>query len=67
MNKIKPETLQEHLERLAFAALTMTQDQIDACAWAMGASACGWNRNNLNESIKQDIEKQKGISSQDLG
>jgi len=48
-------TLEQHLTRLAEVAKTMTQEQVAACAWVMGASNCGWNPENVSKNILYDI------------
>jgi hypothetical protein len=49
------EPLEQYFDRLSVAASTLTQEQIDACAWVMGASAVGWNK----IWILHDLEKEK--------
>ncbi len=51
METINRETFQEKMERLQKAAETLTQEQIDACAWAMGGSGCGWNKENVKDVL----------------
>jgi hypothetical protein len=43
------ETFQERMERLKNAALTLTQDQIDACQWVMGTS--NWNKEDIADVL----------------
>lgn len=51
MQKIKEETESEYHLRLLAAAQTLTQDQIDACAWVMGGSGCGWTKETIIEQL----------------
>jgi hypothetical protein len=52
MMKNEIETQEQYLKRIEAAAKTLTQDQIDACAWAMGASGCGWTRQGVLRELK---------------
>lgn len=54
MEKVKPETTEQRFDRLSFAALTLTQDQIEACAWAMDGSGAGWTKEGIHAVIKND-------------
>jgi hypothetical protein len=36
---------------------TLTQTQIDACAWAMGGSGCGWTKENIKAQLLEDNQK----------
>jgi len=56
MQPIKQETTSARLQRLAKVAETMTQAQVDACAWAMGASGCGWTPHSINQQLEGDFE-----------
>ena len=51
MEPIKPETEEEYFKRLEEAAKTLTQSQIDACAWVMGGSGCGWNKDSILNAL----------------
>lgn len=51
MQKQPDETHAQWLERLSRIALTLTQDQIDACAYVMGGSDCGWTPNTVSEEL----------------
>lgn len=51
MEKIKGETTAQYLERLSRVAATLTQEQVDACAYVMGGSGCGWTPNNITVEI----------------
>ena len=44
MQKIPNETDEQYYRRMEEAAKTLTQIQIDACAWVMGGSGCGWTK-----------------------
>jgi hypothetical protein len=51
MQKQTDETPEEYYKRLLAAAQTLTQDQIEACAWVMGGSGCGWTKEKIIESL----------------
>ena len=51
MNKHENETEEQFHRRLLAAAQTLTQEQIDACAWVMGGSGCGWTRESVIEAL----------------
>jgi hypothetical protein len=36
------------------AVSTLTQQQIDALAWVMGASDCGWNKENITKELQDE-------------
>jgi hypothetical protein len=50
MNK-KLLTREQFFANMRQAISTMTQEQIDACAWVMGCDNCGWNKENMIESL----------------
>jgi len=51
MEKQREETYQEYLARLAEVAKTLTPEQIEACAWVMGASGCGWTSEKISQAL----------------
>jgi len=51
MEKQEINTEVEHHLRMLAAAKTLTQDQIDACAWVMGGSGAGWTRQSVIASL----------------
>ena len=55
MEPIKPESWDEYFQRLEKAAKTLTQEQINACAWAMGGSGVGWTQENIMNSIPNKV------------
>jgi len=57
MENQKPETQKELLIRLQKVAATMTQDQVDACGWFMGAYQCGWTPKNLAGEFQHWIDR----------
>ena len=61
MEKIKQETIGQMLFRLSQVADTLTQEQIDACAWAMGGSGGGWTKEGIKTCLYEDMDKQDGI------
>ena len=42
------------MDRHIAAVATMTQDQIDACAWLMGASGIGWTKENMTAEFQSE-------------
>lgn len=48
MQKQPDETRSEWLARLSRIAFTLTQDQVDACAYVMGNSDCGWTPKTIS-------------------
>jgi len=36
------------------AVSTLTQQQIDAVAWVMGGSGCGWNKENITKELQDE-------------
>jgi len=63
MNKRLNETQAEYMARLYHAASTFTQDQIDACAYVMGGSGCGWTKENILKELdeRHKIELSRSI------
>ena len=63
MEKIKNETAVEYFTRLKQVVPTLTQDQINACAWVMGGSGCGWTKegiaDEINRALTVEIEQEK--------
>jgi hypothetical protein len=51
MERQHDETEEQYHLRLLAAAQTLTQDQIDACAWVMGGSGCGWTRESVIDAL----------------
>jgi hypothetical protein len=49
-NQLKLENNQ-NIDRLIAAVATMTQDQINACAWAMGAKGM-WTKENITAELE---------------
>jgi hypothetical protein len=48
------ETFNKMMDGYISAVLTLTQQQIDALAWVMGASGCGWNRDNIIKELNDE-------------
>ena len=46
-------TLEERMETLLTAASTLTQEQVDACAWVMGCSGADWTPIKIVEDLKK--------------
>jgi hypothetical protein len=59
MEQLKSLTLQQRLSIMIEAVDTMTQQQIDACAWCMGGGGCDWTKESLKERLIEDRDKQK--------
>jgi hypothetical protein len=57
MNKRPDETMGEYIARLYNAAETLTQEQIDACAYVMGGSGCGWTKECIQAELDKEITK----------
>ena len=57
MQKQDCETVSEWLNRLSVIAKNLTQEQIDACAYVMGASGCGWTLTSLSDSLDEESRK----------
>lgn len=57
--------MREYLTRLYNASESLTQEQIDACAWVMGASGAGWTRETLLQELNEcnNIEYARSVSA----
>ena len=55
MERHKTETQEQFDQRLIAAAKTLTQDQINACAWVMGGSGCGWNKEEVVRALAENV------------
>ena len=55
MQKIKDKTAVDYFTQLKQVVPTLTQDQINACAWAMGASGCEWTKEGVAETLDTAI------------
>ena len=53
----KEEMTEQMFHRLEEAAKTLTQDQIDACAWVMGGSGAGWNKLWILQNLEIDKKR----------
>lgn len=51
------ETRLEMLQRFQRVARSMTQEQVDACAWLMGGYSCGWTPETLGNLYQDVIDK----------
>ncbi len=65
MEQIKKETSIEYLERLKKVAKTLTNEQVEACAWVMGGSGAGWNPTNIELALDKDITRFSNLSGLD--
>lgn len=52
----------EWLQKLIKASETLTQMQIEACAWIMGGSGCGWTKKKMIEDLKTELKEAKNRS-----
>ena len=63
MQKIKDTTAVDYFTKLKQVVPTLTQDQINACAWVMGGSGCGWTKegiaDEINRALTFEIEQEK--------
>ena len=55
MEPEKRESMLERMTRFEAAAKAMTQEQVDACAWLMGAYSCGWTPETLAAEYRDCI------------
>lgn len=55
MEQLAKQTFNELMDEYKAAVATMTPAQIAACAYVMGASGCGWNK----ETITAELEAEK--------
>jgi hypothetical protein len=55
MENEKPLTFEQQMQSLIEATETLTQEQVNACAWVMGGSGVGWTpdlvRAELNATL----------------
>jgi Fe-S cluster biogenesis protein NfuA len=58
MNK-QDYTTSEWLAHLAVVAKALTQEQIEACAYMMGCSGCGWKNITLSEGLEEAAKQAK--------
>jgi len=47
-------TFNQRMDGFIAAVSTLTQEQIDAVAWVMGGSGCGWNRDNITKELQEE-------------
>jgi hypothetical protein len=43
------------------AVETMTQEQINVCAWCMGADGVGWSKSHLLSKLQQELDRKANI------
>jgi hypothetical protein len=48
------QTFNQIMDGYIAAVSTLTQQQIDAVAWVMGGSGCGWNRDNITKELQEE-------------
>ena len=56
MEKRKTDSMDEFLNKLAIAAASLTQEQIDACAWVMGGSGADWTKGKIIQSLLTELD-----------
>ena len=64
---MKPIKSKEQLQKLIDSLDSMTQDQIDACAYCMGASGCGWTKENLKTELESNLNRNQKPFSEVMG
>lgn len=47
-------TFNQKMDGFIAAVATLTQQQIDAVAWVMGGSGCGWNKENITKELQDE-------------
>jgi hypothetical protein len=47
-------TFNQRMDGFIKAVSTLTQEQIDAVAWVMGGSGCGWNKENITAELQSE-------------
>jgi hypothetical protein len=52
------------MDRHIAAVATMTQDQIDACAWLMGASGIGWTKENMAAEFQSEKHDEDPVATE---
>ena len=53
-NRLEKLSFNELMNKYAAAVGTMTQEQIDACAYVFGAGCCGWNKENMIQELNDE-------------
>jgi hypothetical protein len=48
------QTFNQVMDGYITAVSTLTQQQIDAVAWVMGGSGCGWNKENITKELQDE-------------
>ena len=48
------QTFNQMMDGFIAAVATLTQQQIDAVAYVMGGSGCGWNRDNITKELQEE-------------
>lgn len=48
------QTFNQVMDGYITAVSTLTQQQIDAMAWVMGGSGCGWNKENITKELQDE-------------
>jgi len=47
-------TFNQMMDGFIAAVATLTQQQIDALAYVMGGSGCGWNKDNITKELQEE-------------
>ena len=54
MNKQLKLSFNQIMDGYVAAVQSLTQEQIDACAYVMGAGGCGWNKENIEAELTSE-------------
>ena len=49
-------TFDEHIKNMMAAVETMTQAQINACAWCMGGGGAEWTKARLLSELQRELD-----------
>jgi hypothetical protein len=52
-----PTTFEEHIKNMMAAVETMTQAQINACAWCMGGGGAEWTKPRLLSELQRELDR----------
>ncbi len=56
MDRKPPLTFEEHIKQMMATVETMTQDQINACAWCMGGGGAEWTKERLRNELQRELD-----------
>jgi hypothetical protein len=49
-------TFEEHIKQMMDSIETMTQKQIDTCAWCMGGGGAQWTKERLRSELQRELD-----------